>query len=87
MAFSLRERGHDGQITMLGAEPILPHQRSPHTKSLLVVPKPISECGAYDWASIEWFLGRFIVAKHPDARFVNLENHETAIAIFQISRA
>lgn len=80
----MRERGHDGQITMLGAEPILPHQRPLLSKSSLVVPKLIRKCGAYDWASIKLFLGRSVVAIRPDARLVKLDDNETGIAIFQI---
>ena len=35
-AEELRERGYDGEVTLLGAEPHLPYERPPLSKSVLL---------------------------------------------------
>ncbi|WP_429809889.1 NAD(P)/FAD-dependent oxidoreductase [Ensifer sp. B1-9] len=55
-AFALREKGYDGSITLIGAEPHLPYERPPLSKEGLkeqVQPKYIAEAERYAASGIE----------------------------------
>jgi len=55
-AFALREKGYDGKITLIGAEPHLPYERPPLSKDGLkaeVPPKYVADAERYAAAGIE----------------------------------
>lgn len=55
-AFALREKGYDGKITLIGAEPHLPYERPPLSKEGLksaVPPKYVADAERYRAAGIE----------------------------------
>lgn len=55
-AFALREKGYDGKITLIGAEPHLPYERPPLSKEGLkaeLVPKYVADAERYAAAGIE----------------------------------
>ncbi|KQX27710.1 ferredoxin reductase [Ensifer sp. Root423] len=55
-AFALREKGYDGKITLIGAEPHLPYERPPLSKDGLkaeVPPKYVADAERYAAAAIE----------------------------------
>ncbi|WP_068108212.1 NAD(P)/FAD-dependent oxidoreductase [Tropicimonas marinistellae] len=73
-AFSLREYGHDGAITLIGAESALPYERPPLSKAMDGTEKPIRPADAYDTAGIDLVLGTDVARIDPEARRVFLGN-------------
>ncbi|RDK00842.1 NAD(P)/FAD-dependent oxidoreductase [Paraburkholderia lacunae] len=47
-AHALRENGWDGAITLLGDEGLLPYERPPLSKSVLLGQKTVGQCAIYD---------------------------------------
>ena len=47
-AHALRENGWDGAITLLGDEGLLPYERPPLSKSVLLGQKTTEQCAIYD---------------------------------------
>lgn len=47
-AHALRENGWDGAITLLGNEGLLPYERPPLSKSVLLGQKTVGQCAIYD---------------------------------------
>jgi 3-phenylpropionate/trans-cinnamate dioxygenase ferredoxin reductase component len=64
-AFSLREAGFDGKITILGSEHQLPYERPPMSKSYATEQKPIRASADYKGARIDLRLGIEVDAIHP----------------------
>lgn len=56
-AFTLRELGFDGALTLIGAETALPYERPPLSKNLAVAVKAIRTEEAYSQAGIDLKLG------------------------------
>jgi 3-phenylpropionate/trans-cinnamate dioxygenase ferredoxin reductase subunit len=59
-AFALRERGYQGDVTLISGEPYLPYERPPLSKGALPVQKPIRQQIDYSEARINLCLGRQI---------------------------
>ncbi len=74
----LRERGHTGEIVVIGDEPHAPYNRTPLSKQLLtgtLTPAQLRLRTHTDPAAI-WRLGTRAVALHPDRRTVALPGGE-----------
>jgi 3-phenylpropionate/trans-cinnamate dioxygenase ferredoxin reductase subunit len=67
-AFSLRERGFEGQVTLFGAETSLPYERPPLSKDVTATPKAIRNLDAYLSAGIDLCLGQTVERILPGAR-------------------
>ncbi len=67
-AFSLRERGFEGQVTLFGAEASLPYERPPLSKDVTATPKAIRNLDAYLSAGIDLSLGQTVERILPGAR-------------------
>jgi 3-phenylpropionate/trans-cinnamate dioxygenase ferredoxin reductase component len=76
-AFSLRERGFDGSVTLIGAESVLPYERPPLSKNLDPAPKLIRTEAAYTEADIELRLATRVVGIDPDNKRVRLAGSAT----------
>lgn len=80
-AITLRDEGFDGRIVLVGAEPDLPYERPPLSKSYLrgetsfekALVRPAAE---YDEHRIEVRVGTRVRRVDPDARHVELEDGE-----------
>ena len=57
-AFTLREKGFDERITLVGEEPHLPYERPPLSKNCPVAVRPIAEESRYEDAGITLLRGR-----------------------------
>ncbi|SNS98798.1 NAD(P)/FAD-dependent oxidoreductase [Tropicimonas sediminicola] len=75
-AFSLREHGHAGRITLIGAESSLPYERPPLSKGMGAA-KPIRPEEAYDEAGISLMRGAEVSRIDRDAQRVRLGNGES----------
>ena len=69
-AFSLREAGFDGEITILGSERQLPYERPPMSKSYTSEPRLIRAAADYKAARINLRLGVEVEAIHPATKQV-----------------
>src|SRR5689334_22584081 len=76
-AEELRRLGHDGPLTMIGAEPHLPYDRPPLSKELLVgdwePEQTVLRRQGYDDLDLDWRLGRRAVALDAGGRVVELD--------------
>lgn len=71
-AFTLRETGFDGDITILGSERQLPYERPPLSKSDLSESKLIRAAADYEAARIDLRLGAEVDAIHPASKQVQV---------------
>ena len=74
-AHSIRAAGHDGPLTLIGAEPHLPYDRPPLSKDFLTGERDAAQLmldpdGAYDDLDVEVMLGTAAVGLDLDARTV-----------------
>lgn len=69
-AFTLREAGYKGEVTLIGEETHLPYERPPLSKAAVPVPKPIAEEERYADAGIELRRGVRIARIDPEKRHV-----------------
>jgi 3-phenylpropionate/trans-cinnamate dioxygenase ferredoxin reductase component len=75
-AFALRERGFDGKITLIGAEPHLPYERPPLSKDGLAgaePPKYVAGAERYQEAGITVLMGAPVEAVDPARKAVILK--------------
>jgi 3-phenylpropionate/trans-cinnamate dioxygenase ferredoxin reductase subunit len=77
-AMTLRDRGHEGSITVVGEEPHAPYERPPLSKALLhtdsVAPPAISGAGDIDSKGVRLLSGLEAIAIDPAARSVALSD-------------
>jgi 3-phenylpropionate/trans-cinnamate dioxygenase ferredoxin reductase subunit len=76
-AFALREKGFDGTITLIGAEPHLPYERPPLSKDAIVAgaePKLVADATRYAEAEIGVLTGLSVSAIDRTARRVKLSD-------------
>ncbi len=74
-AFALREKGYDGKITLIGAEPHLPYERPPLSKGGLrdeAQPKYVADAERYAAAGIDVLTDAPVKAIDRDAKRVEL---------------
>ncbi len=74
-AFALREKGFEGNITLIGAEPLAPYERPPLSKSgsgEAPEPKFVASLERYQEQSIELRLDTTVTAIDPAAKTVSL---------------
>lgn len=74
-AFALREKGFDGDITLIGAEPLAPYERPPLSKQALVEtiePKFVTTLEQYREQSIDLRLNATVAAIEPADKTVKL---------------
>ncbi|HEV7322525.1 MAG TPA: FAD-dependent oxidoreductase [Ensifer sp.] len=74
-AFALREKGYDGKITLIGAEPHLPYERPPLSKDGLkheMPPKYVADAERYRTAGIEVLIDSPVMAIDRDAKLLEL---------------
>jgi 3-phenylpropionate/trans-cinnamate dioxygenase ferredoxin reductase subunit len=79
-AFALREKGFDGQITLIGAEEHLPYERPPLSKEALLhglKPKLVSDAGRYADACIAVLTGLSVESIDPARKTVQLSNGDS----------
>jgi 3-phenylpropionate/trans-cinnamate dioxygenase ferredoxin reductase subunit len=74
---AMRGSGHEGPITLIGAEPHLPYERPPLSKELLQAPggegfRAMRDADYYDEANITLILGNPVTAIDADAQTVTL---------------
>ncbi|WP_295805788.1 FAD-dependent oxidoreductase [uncultured Nitratireductor sp.] len=75
-AFTLREAGYQGAVTLIGEEPHLPYERPPLSKNTASAPKPIAEEEHYAEAGIELRRGLRIAGIEPATRQVVVDGGE-----------
>ena len=73
-AFALREQGHTGPVTLVGAECSLPYERPPLSKGTASGPKPIRPEAAYAETGIELRLGTRVDELDTAAKRVRLSD-------------
>lgn len=71
-AFTLRELGFQGSVTLLTAEKALPYERPPLSKTMLANPKAIRAEDAYPGAGIELRRGALVESLVPERREIHL---------------
>ena len=74
-AFALREKGHEGDITLIGAEPHLPYERPPLSKEGLagqLEPKFVADAERYQAAGIQVLTDTPVETIDRDAKTVRL---------------
>ncbi|KQU97739.1 ferredoxin reductase [Ensifer sp. Root31] len=74
-AFALREKGHEGDITLIGAEAHLPYERPPLSKEGLagqLEPKFVADAARYQAAGIQVLTDTPVAAIDRDAKTVRL---------------
>lgn len=74
-AFALREKGHEGDITLIGAEPHLPYERPPLSKEGLagqLEPKFVADAERYQAVGIQVLTDTPVEAIDRDAKTVRL---------------
>ncbi|MBZ9793641.1 FAD-dependent oxidoreductase [Rhizobium sp. 3T7] len=79
-AFALREKGFDGEITLIGSEPLAPYERPPLSKATeegAVEPKFIAEPEKYAAVGISLLTGVTVQDVDPDAKAVALSDGRT----------
>ncbi len=79
-AFALREKGFDGQITLVGAEEHLPYERPPLSKEALLhglEPKLVSDAARYADAGIAVLTGLSVESIDPAGKTVQLSNGDS----------
>lgn len=79
-AFSLREKGFDGDITLIGTEPLAPYERPPLSKHALVEaiePKFVTTLERYRELSIDLRLDTTVAAIEPVSKTVRLADGQT----------
>jgi 3-phenylpropionate/trans-cinnamate dioxygenase ferredoxin reductase subunit len=79
-AITLREEGTDGTVTLIGAEPGLPYERPPLSKSYLRGETPLDQtlvrpAAFYAEHGIQTMFGTPVTRIDPTARLVELEDH------------
>ena len=84
-AHSIRAAGHDGPLTLIGAEPHLPYDRPPLSKDFLTGERDAAQLmldadGAYDELDVEVMLGTAAVSLDLDARTVAVAPADGAAA-------
>ena len=81
-ALALRSAGHQGSITLIGAEPHLPHERPQLSNELLTKPGATVQFikSAEHWAAqgIDLWCGTAVVSVDPDRREVGVADGRTA---------
>ncbi|QND45128.1 FAD-dependent oxidoreductase (plasmid) [Rhizobium lusitanum] len=78
-AFALREKGFDGDITLIGAEPVAPYERPPLSKEGLVhaaEPKFVTALERYTEQRIDLRLGIDVIDIDPATKAVTLSGGE-----------
>ncbi|WP_047458550.1 NAD(P)/FAD-dependent oxidoreductase [Rhizobium rhizogenes] len=78
-AFALREKGFDGDITLIGAEPVAPYERPPLSKEGLVhanEPKYVAALERYAEQRIDLRLGTDVIDIDPATKVVALTGGE-----------
>ena len=78
-AETLRAEGFDGRLVLVGAEPELPYERPPLSKSYLAGETPFVEARVHDRAfydehGVELMTGRAATSLHPAAREVGFDD-------------
>lgn len=76
-AFALRELGHDGKITLVGAEATLPYERPPLSKGGVLTLKAIREEHAYELAGIGFLRGLTALSLDTARRTIALSDGST----------
>ncbi|NRP88147.1 Anthranilate 1,2-dioxygenase system ferredoxin--NAD(+) reductase component [Ensifer adhaerens] len=79
-AFSLREKGFDGDITLIGTEPLAPYERPPLSKQALVEtiePKFVAALERYQERTIDLRLDTTVAAIEPVSKTVRLADGQT----------
>ncbi|MBM7046801.1 MULTISPECIES: NAD(P)/FAD-dependent oxidoreductase [Rhizobium] len=79
-AFKLREKGFDGDITLIGTEPLAPYERPPLSKQALVEtvePKFVTTLERYREQSIDLRLNATVAAIEPADKTVTLADGQT----------
>lgn len=79
-AFALREKGFEGDITLIGAEPLAPYERPPLSKGgtdKAPEPKFIAALERYREQSIDLKLGTTVTAIDPATKTVRLSDGQT----------
>jgi len=79
-AFALREKGFDGEITLIGTEPLAPYERPPLSKQALVEtiePKFVATLERYQDQSIDLRLDTTVAAIEPADKTVKLADGQT----------
>lgn len=81
-AFALRDGGHDGQVVLIGDEPVAPYERPPLSKGYLQGADPFESAlvrppADYETSGIDLRLGRRAVTLDPATRRLNLDDGET----------
>lgn len=79
-AFSLREKGFEGDITLIGTEPLAPYERPPLSKSgsaAALEPKFVATSERYREQSIDLKLDATVTAIDPAAKAITLVNGQT----------
>ncbi|OCP18573.1 MULTISPECIES: FAD-dependent oxidoreductase [unclassified Ensifer] len=74
-AFALREKGYEGDITLIGAEPHLPYERPPLSKEGLVEqlgPKHVADADRYQSAGIKVLTGAAVEGIDRGAKTVRM---------------
>lgn len=74
-AFALREKGYEGDITLIGAEPHLPYERPPLSKEGLVEqqgPKHVADADRYQSAEIKVLTGAAVEGIDRSAKTVRM---------------
>ncbi|MEP3035067.1 MAG: FAD-dependent oxidoreductase, partial [Pseudoruegeria sp.] len=77
LAFKLRNLGHEGDITIIGEEPVLPYQRPPLSKAYLLGDMArerlfLRPQNNYDEANISVQLGERVTALSPTDKTIHL---------------
>lgn len=79
-AFALREKGYDGEITLIGSESLAPYERPPLSKASderSAAPKFIAEPAKYVESGISLLTGVTIQGLDPEAKSVALSDGRT----------
>jgi len=76
-ALTLREKGFDGRITLIGNEPYLPYERPPLSKGVLLEgasPTFVAETPRYAQENIDMLLGETVTAVDRASKTISLGN-------------
>ncbi|MGN6776735.1 NAD(P)/FAD-dependent oxidoreductase [Rhizobium sp.] len=79
-AFALREKGFEGYITLIGAEPLAPYERPPLSKGgsdAALEPKFVAALERYQEQSIDLRLDTTVTAIAPSTKTIRLADGET----------